>query len=602
MEKDYVGERPLNAHIGATEAETTGDNDHLEFPQSNHLRAMLDSEIGGPAASSTLTSTEKSSSDPLSAGNLGAEETSSHGSSPATNQSESKISYPTGLKLWVILLALISSIFLIALDMTIVATAIPAMTDEFGGLRDVAWYAAAFFMTTGGFQSTWGKIYKYFPLKAGYLTSVVIFQAGSLLCAAAPTSTAFIIGRALAGVGAAGVSSGSYTIVAFIADAKRRPAYTGILSAVYGIASVLGPLLGGVFSSAVTWRWCFYINLPVGVVPLAMITFFFHTPEISKPKKATWREKLLQLDPIGTILLMGAITTYLLAFHYGGQVYPWSSSIVIGLLVGAVLISIVLILYERWQGERAIIVPRLFTRRLIFVSALYSVLLPGALHTMIYYLPIYFQAIRGSNPIMSGVQNLPLIVAAMAGALGAGIFISATGRSTLVMIGGAALGAVGCGLCFTLNIGSSTGRWAGFELLAGLGLGAAFQVPVIVAQVSVEAADLSSATSLVLCFQTVGAALVVSAAQATFVNVMMGAVAGGVSGVDPFQVVGTGATDLRNVFEDQQLSGVLGAYLDGIQATFILGCGIAGAACLVGLVMPWKRLDTAAVKQNGGTA
>lgn len=122
-------------------------------------------------------------------------------------------------------------------------------------MQDVAWYSAAFFMTTGGFQSTWGKSYKYFPLKLGYLTAIVIFQVGSLLCAVAPSSMVFIIGRAIAGLGAAGVSCGSYTIVAFIAEPKKRPAYTGILSAVFGVASVLGPLIGGVFSSSITWRW-----------------------------------------------------------------------------------------------------------------------------------------------------------------------------------------------------------------------------------------------------------------------------------------------------------------------------------------------------------
>lgn len=144
------------------------------------------------------------------------------------------------------------------------------------------------------------------------------------------------------------------------------------------------------------------------------------------------------MDPAGTALLMGAIVAYLIAVHYGGQIYPWSSSTVVGLLAGAGLICIVFGLYEYWQGERAIIIPRLFRRREILISALFSLILPGALHTMIYYLPIYFQAIRGSEAITSGVQNLPLIIAAMLGAVSAGVFISATGRATLVMLCGSA--------------------------------------------------------------------------------------------------------------------------------------------------------------------
>jgi MFS family permease len=136
-----------------------------------------------------------------------------------------------------------------------VATAIPAITDEFQGLQDVAWYGSIFFMTAGGFQSTWGKTYKYFPLKISFLTAIFLFEVGSLICAVSPSSTAFIVGRAIAGIGAAGVGSGSYTIVALIAEPRNRPAYTSLLGAVYGVASVLGPLLGGVFSSTTTWRW-----------------------------------------------------------------------------------------------------------------------------------------------------------------------------------------------------------------------------------------------------------------------------------------------------------------------------------------------------------
>lgn len=135
------------------------------------------------------------------------------------------------------------------------ATAIPAITDEFQGLQDVAWYGAVFYMTAGGFQSTWGKTYKYFPLKMSYLTAIFIFEVGSLVCAVAPTSTSLIIGRAIAGVGAAGVGCGSYTIISFIAEPRRRAVYTGLLGAVFGIGSVLGPLLGGIFSGTGTWRW-----------------------------------------------------------------------------------------------------------------------------------------------------------------------------------------------------------------------------------------------------------------------------------------------------------------------------------------------------------
>ncbi|RDA82557.1 hypothetical protein CP532_2932 [Ophiocordyceps camponoti-leonardi (nom. inval.)] len=507
--------------------------------------------------------------------------------------------YPSGFKLWIMIAALVSSIFLIALDMashglTIVATAVPAITDEFHGLQDVAWYGAIFFMTAGGFQSTWGKTYKSFPLKMGFLTAIFIFEVGSLICGVAPSSSVFIVGRAIAGVGAAGVGSGSYTLVAFIAEPRKRAAYTGLLGAIFGIGSVLGPLLGGVFSSRSTWRWCFYINLPIGVLPVLTIT--------ATPQKMPLKEKLLQMDPLGTCLLMGAIITYLMAVHYGGQIYPWSSSLVVGLLVGSFLLSIAFGLCEYWQGDRAIVIPRLFKQRRIGLSALYSILQSGAFFSMIYYLPLYFQAIRGSDAVLSGVQNLPFILAAMLGALGAGIFISSTGMATLVMVGGAAIGTLGCGLCYLFDLNTSTGTWIGFQIIAGVSLGGALQIPVIVGQVSVQPEDLSSATSMMLCFQTLGGAIWTSAAQSAFVNRMIVAVPTLAPGVDPMRVVATGAGQLRNVFRAHQLIGVIAAYLDGIRTAFILSCAAVGAACVLGVFLPRNRLDVVAVRENSGGA
>lgn len=347
---------------------------------------------------------------------------------------------------------------------------------------------------------------------------------------------------------------------------------------------------------------CFYINLPIGGVTVIAIIFLFYTPAAAQPQKAPLREKILQMDPVGVSLVLGALVCYILAVQDGGQTHAWDSSIVIGLLVGAALIAAAFVAWEYLQAERAMVIPRLFVRPEIMLSSLYTLFLSGAFYTIIYYLPIYFQAIRGSTEVMSGVHNLPCILAGTLGALGAGAFISSTGMSTVVMFLGAAIGTLGCGLCYLFAVDTPTGTWIGFQIVAGLGLGGSFQIPIIVGQVSVDPVDLSSVTALLLLFQNVGGALLLSASQSAFVNRLVVELPIAAPGVNPSAVVSTGSTRLRQIFPADVLPGILTAYLSGIQISFALACVASGIAMLVSLHLPFKRLNTEAIKAAGGAA
>ena len=398
---------------------------------------------------------------------------------------------------------------------TIVATAIPKITDEFGGLDKVSWYGSAFFMTNGGFQSSWGKAYKYFPLKVTFLLAIAVFEIGSLICALAPNSTVLIVGRAFNGLGASGLGTGAYTIIAFVAEPKKRPAFTGFVGISYGIAFVVGPLLGGVFAGKVSWRWCFYVNLPLGGASAVVILLFFRTPDGAKPVRASWKAKLLQMDPLGVIMVMGFLVAFIMALEFGGQSERWNSSTLISLLVSCATILTAFIFWEAFQSDRAMLAPRLLRHRPIGVSSIYTYFFSGSYYLVIYFLPIYFQSIHNASPIMSGVYILPLIIAITLSMILSGIFIGSTGLATPAKVVGTAIAIMGAGFLYTFDLDTSTGKWIGFQVVGGIGWGLAFQIPIIVSQSSVAAEDISSVTAIILC-NTIEASLVRSHPHKTY--------------------------------------------------------------------------------------
>jgi len=407
--------------------------------------------------------------------------------------------YPHGFQLFVVVTAIILTVFLTSLDQTIVGTAIPKITNEFGGLEKVSWFGAAYFMCLGGFQSTFGKVYKYFALKQTYLASIFIFEVGSLICAVAPNPDAFIVGRAIAGVGGAGIATGGAVILAFSVPPPKRPSLMGLVGFAYTIAAIIGPILGGAFADRVTWRWCFYINLPIGGVSLFLIMIFFKNPSAAKPVEAPWKEKAKHMDPVGSLLAMGSIISFILALQYAGVTYAWNSSVVIGLLVGFVVLLAALAAWEIYLGEYAMLPPRIMKQRWLWGPAAFQFFFAGCYFLLLYYLPIYFQSIKGEDAVQSGVDNLPLVVAGCLAIISGGIIVTKTRHATPFMCFCAGLTTVGCGLLYTLDIDTSAGKWIGYQILLGFSIAFPFQNALNIAQANATNEDMSTATASLAC-------------------------------------------------------------------------------------------------------
>ena len=505
-------------------------------------------------------------------------------------EEDDEIEYPKGIKLAIISMSLCLAVFLMALDNTIIATAIPKITDQFQSLDDVGWYASSYLLTTCALQLFFGKLYTFYSIKWVFLISIAIFEIGSAICGAAPNSVSLIVGRAIAGIGSSGLFSGALVIIAYTVPMSKRPAYTGIIGAMYGIASVAGPLLGGAFTDGPGWRWCFYINLPLGAVTIAAIAFLFKSPPRKAEAKVPFAQRLRQLDLGGTAIFVIDVVVVLLALQWGGAKYAWSNWRIILLFCLFGVLTIAFLLLQWKLGDNATLPFRVIRQRSVAAACAWAVLLGAAFFILIYWVPIWFQAVKGVSAFKSGIYCLPMILAlVIANALCGGL-TTVIGYYNPFYYASVVLSCIGAGLLTTWTVDVSSGKWIGYQIIYGFGVGFGMQQAIITVQAVLPLKDIPVGTAMAAFFMNFGGSLFVSAAQNVFNNRLAAELGKFTTGIDPSIIMKVGATELKRVVPADQLPGVLLAYNSSLTQTWYIAVAMCCLTVIPACFVEWKSV------------
>ncbi|KAK8117396.1 uncharacterized protein PG998_005677 [Apiospora kogelbergensis] len=483
-----------------------------------------------------------------------------------------------GTKLILIHTALCLCTFLVGLDFNLVAVAIPVITAEFNSIQDVGWYGAAFQLALCSTQSLAGKTYV-------------------LLCALAPSTQALIVGRTITGVGASGIFAGGLTILTTIVPLHKRSIFTGTINSTFAIASIVGPVLGGALTEYITWRWCFYINLPIGGFA-GLVCAVLLRLQPAQTERAPLAKKLKGLDGLGFLLFAAALTMLLFAFQWGGVRYAWKSATVIGLLVGSVATACLFACWQLYLQDDALIPPSLFkTHRNIPLVVASAFFLNGPFQAVIYWLPVWFQATCGLSPVQSGTYYLPTVISdVLAAFISAGVVMK-IGYWNPLLLAAEVFASLGGGLLSTLRLNSSMGKIIGYQIFGGVGYSMATTMMHVAVQASLpkEIAPLGATT--LLTFVSVSCTIFLGLGQLVFQARLTDNLSSVVSPDVVDRIISAGATNLASVVDKGVLPVVIEKYGESATQVFYITAAAPVISFFLVLCCKWTSTKTASLKK-----
>ncbi|THA79501.1 DHA2 family efflux MFS transporter permease subunit [Streptomyces sp. A0642] len=495
----------------------------------------------------------------------------------------------------IVFATIVLGILLAALDQTIVGTALPTIVSDLGGAAHMSWVVTAYLLAETVATVLVGKFGDLFGRKIVFQLSAVIFITGSFLCGLATNMTLLIVWRGLQGIGAGGLMVTSMALIADVIPLRDRGKYQGAIGAVFGVSTVIGPLLGGLFTDHLTWRWAFYVNVPIAIV--VVIAAARTIPSV----KAAGRPVI---DYPGIALVTVGASALILATSWGGNEYAWGSAVIIGLFAFG-LVALALFCLVEFRAKEPMLPMRLFGNPVFTVCSILSFIVGFAMLGAMIYLPTYLQYVDGDSATLSGVRTLPMVIGLLAASVFSGNVVSKTGRYRIFPIVGSLVMAVGLFLLSRMGPDSGVWRESLYMLVLGVGIGLCMQVLTIAVQNTVDYADLGTATSGVTFFRTLGSSFGTAVFGTIYANSLgpnleKGVAAAARAGGDPAVLAkASQSPQALHALPDAQSAPLAQAYADTLHTVFLWTVPVAVLGFVVALFL--KQVELRDTVRAGST-